>query len=102
MFQISFNFSHIFLIILILISIINYTSSYELSEEKIESLNTLINTQMKQARLKTLGLIITTSNGTLYQNIFGENETITTKSPFILGSVTKSFTALATLYLIFL
>ena len=99
MFQISFNFSHIFLIILILISIINYTSSYELSEEKIESLNTLINTQMKQARLKTLGLIITTSNGTLYQNIFGENETITTKSPFILGSVTKSFTALATLYL---
>ena len=99
MFQISFNFSHIFLIILILISVINYTSSYELSEEKIESLNTLINTQMKQARLKTLGLIITTSNGTLYQNIFGENETITTQSPFILGSVTKSFTALATLYL---
>ena len=80
-------------------SLLFYTSPYELTEERIETLDELIKNQMKLARLKTFGIIITNSTNTLYQNIYGENKKITTKSPFILGSVTKSFTALAMLHL---
>ena len=54
---------------------------------------------MKLAKLKTLGFIITNSNDTIYQNIYGEIDKATPKSPFILGSVSKSFTALAFLHL---
>ena len=97
MLQISISFLPLFLIISIIL--LNNILSYELSEEKIEILNQLINEQMQLARLKTFGLIVTTSKETLYKNIFGQNDTITTKSPFIIGSLTKSFTALSLLYL---
>ena len=97
MLQIFISFLPLFLIISIIL--LNNILSYELSEEKIEILNQLINEQMQLARLKTFGLIVTTSKETLYKNIFGQNDTITTKSPFIIGSLTKSFTALSLLYL---
>jgi CubicO group peptidase (beta-lactamase class C family) len=54
---------------------------------------------MKLAKLKTVGFIITNSTNTIYQNIYGEIDKVTTKSPFILGSVSKSFTALGLLNL---
>ena len=72
---------------------------YELSSNRIKILDSTINSLMDLAKLKTVGLIITNSNKTIYQNIYGETDKINTKSIFALGSVSKSFTALALLHL---
>ena len=72
---------------------------YELSSNRIKILDSTINSLMDLAKLKTVGLIITNSNKTIYQNIYGETNKINTKSIFALGSVSKSFTALALLHL---
>ena len=59
----------------------------------------MIEDQRKLAKLHTLGLIIINKNSTIYQKIFGDNDKISTKSLFVIGSVTKSFTVMATLKL---
>ena len=59
----------------------------------------MINNQMKEAKLKTVGFIITNSTTTLYQNVYGETNGISEKTPFVIGSITKSFTSLALLKL---
>lgn len=84
-------------LIIILFSLFNIILNYYLSDERKESLENLINDQMNLARLKTFGIIICDSNGLIYKKIFGETDSINEKSPFILGSVSKSFTALALL-----
>ena len=84
-----------FSLIIILISLFNYNYNFELSKEKIDVLDDSMNEFMKKARLHTVGIIITDKEKTLYQKIYGEDDKIDTKSPFILGSVTKSFTAMA-------
>ena len=84
-------------LIIILFSLFNIILNYYLSDERKESLENLINDQMNLARLKTFGIIIYDSNGLIYKKIFGETDSINEKSPFILGSVSKSFTALALL-----
>ena len=88
-----------FIFIILLISLFNNFLSYELSEERIKKLDKIINSQMKDAKLKTVGFIITNSSKTIFQKIYGETEKANTKTPFILGSVSKSFTALALLKL---
>ena len=84
---------------LILFSLFIFNFAYEISEEKIGILDDMIEKQMKSAKLNTLGLIITNKNSTIYQKIYGNNEKINENSPFILGSVSKSFTALGLLKL---
>ena len=74
-------------------------SAYDLDDIKKKQLEDLINKEMKLANMHTLGIVITDKANTLYQNIFGESETATTQTPFVIGSVSKSFTALATLKL---
>ena len=72
---------------------------YELNSDRIKILDSTINSLMELAKLKTVGIIITNSNKTIYQNIYGETDKVNTKSSFVLGSVSKTFTALALLYL---
>ena len=88
-----------FIFLIFLISLFSNCFNFELSQERIKKLDEIINSHMKLAKLKTVGFIITNSNDTIYQNIYGEIDKVTTKSPFILGSVSKSFTALAFLHL---
>ena len=88
-----------FIFLIFLISLFSNCFNFELSQERIKKLDEIINSHMKLAKLKTVGFIITNSDDTIYQNIYGEIDKVTTKSPFILGSVSKSFTALAFLHL---
>ena len=62
------SFSSFKFIIFILIFIRN--TSYELSKEKIEELNKLIESQIKSAKLHTMGIVIVNKEKTLYQNIW--------------------------------
>ena len=84
---------------LLLISLFIYIFTYDFPESKIKTLDDFINTQMKELNLKTVGLIIVSYNLTLYKKIYGEDNKVTFQTPFILGSVSKSFTALAFLHL---
>ena len=83
----------------IFISLITYNFSYDLDENKIKEIDKMINNQMKEAKLKTVWFIITNSTTTLYQNVYGETNGISEKTPFVIGSITKSFTSLALLKL---
>ena len=74
-------------------------SAYDFDDKKKKQLENLINKEIKLAKMHTLGIVITSKTETLYQNIFGESDTATAETPFIIGSVSKSFTALATLKL---
>ena len=85
--------------VIILISSFSSSNTFELSQERIKKLDEIINSSMKLAKLKTVGFIITNSTDTIYQNIYGETDKVNTKSPFVLGSVSKSFTSLALLHL---
>ena len=85
--------------VIILISSFSSSNTFELSQERIKKLDEIINSLMKLAKLKTVGFIITNSTDTIYQNIYGETDKVNTKSPFVLGSVSKSFTSLALLHL---
>ena len=89
----------LFTFILILFSLFICNLSYELSESKKNTLHEMLKSQTKLAKLHTLGIIITNKTSTIYEKIYGEDETITQKSKFIIGSVTKSFTAMAILKL---
>ena len=84
---------------IILFSLFLRNLNFELSEEKISILNEMIEKQMKQAKISTLGLIITNKNSTIYQNIYSDNEKINEDTPFIIGSVSKTFTSLGILKL---
>ena len=72
-------------------------STFTLDKINQTELENVIKVQMKRARMPTLGIIITNKNKTLYQNIFGKNIKANMQTPFIIGSVSKSFTALAIL-----
>ena len=85
--------------IFILLSLFISNLAFELSEEKINILNEMIERQMKEAKIETLGLIITNKKSTVYQNIYNGNEKINEATPFVIGSVSKSFTALGILKL---
>lgn len=85
--------------ILIFLSSFICSSTYELSEEKISKLDEIIESQMKMAKLNTLGLIVTNKSSTIYQKIYGDNDKVNETTPFVLGSVSKSFTTLGLLKL---
>lgn len=54
---------------------------------------------MALAKVDTLGLIVTDKTKTIYQKIYGDTEKVKESTPFVLGSVSKSFTALGLLKL---
>jgi len=85
--------------IFIIISLFVYNITFELTEDKIKVLNEMIQSQMKSARLNTVGFIITNKASTIFQNVYTEKDKASNTTPFILGSVSKSFTALGILKL---
>ena len=74
-------------------------SAYDLSEEKIAKLDEIIESQRKLAKLHTFGIIVTNKNKTIHAKIYGEDNKVNNNTPFIIGSLSKSFTALAVLKL---
>ena len=88
-------YCYLFLQLIILIS----SSTFIFDEAKKRKLEQLIEKQKKLAKMHTVGIIITNNETTLYQNIFSEDNKVTNQTPFILGSISKSFTALSTLKL---
>ena len=84
---------------ILLLSLNSCFSVIELTNERIKALDEMVNTQMKKAKLKTVGLVIVNQTDVLHEKIYGGDNTITTKSPFVIGSVSKSFTALGILHL---
>ena len=85
--------------ILILISLFINNLAYILSEERKKILDEILGKQRKLAKLHTFALIITNKNNTIFEGIYGEDKDINEKTPFVIGSVSKSFTALALLKL---
>ena len=78
-----------------IILLIGFYNSYELSEEKKNILEEMIQSGIKNANLHSFGIVITNYNNTIFSKTYGENNDITEKTPFIIGSVTKTFTALS-------
>ena len=88
-------YCYLFLQLFILIS----SSTFIFDKTKKKQLEQLIEKQKKLAKMHTVGIIITNNETTLYQNIFSEDNKVTNQTPFILGSISKSFTALSILKL---
>ena len=84
---------------IIFISILTLSINYEFPIEKIAILDGLIQQQINLTKVKTVGFVIANESGPFFTKIYGETDKVTTKSPFILGSVSKSFTALGILHL---
>ena len=87
-----------FIIIIFFILLIS-NSAYDLSEEKIAKLDEIIESQRKLAKLHTFGIIVTNKNKTIHAKIYGEDNKVNNNTPFIIGSLSKSFAALAVLKL---
>ena len=84
-------------IILILFSLFSFNLSIVINQAKIDEIDKVIEQRMKSARLNKFGIVIANSTKIIHQKVFGEG--ITTKTPFTIASVTKSFTALSILKL---
>ena len=80
-----------------IISLFSFNTAINITEERLKDLDKMISSQVNSARLPTFGIIITNKKSTIFQEIYGENNEVTTKTPFIIGSVSKSFTALGVL-----
>ena len=85
--------------IFIIVSLFVYNTPFELTEDKIKILDEMIQSQMKKAKLNTVGVIITNKTSTIFQNVYTEAGKISNTTRFIIGSVSKSFTALGILKL---
>ena len=85
--------------IIIFFTLLICNSAYDLSEEKIAKLDEMIESQRKLAKLHTVGLIVTNKNKTIHAKIYGEDNKVNNNTPFIIGSLSKSFAALAVLKL---
>ena len=85
--------------ILILISLFLYNFANDIIYERIPFLDKLIESNMKLAKLKTVGIIIVNKTSPIFKKVYGETDKVSLTSPFILGSVSKSFTALGILKL---
>ena len=85
--------------IIILFSLLICNSAYDLSEEKIAKLDEMIESQRKLAKLHIVGLIITNKNKAILAKKYGEDNKLNNNTPFIIGSLSKSFTAMALLKL---
>jgi CubicO group peptidase (beta-lactamase class C family) len=73
------------------------------SNLNIERLDAFIEAQMRQNQIPGMAVAITQGDRILYLQGYGEaapNQAVTPTTPFYIGSVTKSFTALAVLQLV--
>ena len=56
--------------IFIIVSLFVYNTTFELTEDKIKILDEMIQSQMKKAKLNTVGVIITNKTSTIFQNVY--------------------------------
>jgi CubicO group peptidase (beta-lactamase class C family) len=73
------------------------------SNLNIERLDAFIEAQMRQNKIPGMAVAITQGDRILYLQGYGKaasNQAVTPTTPFYIGSVTKSFTALAVLQLV--
>ena len=80
-----------------LISLFSINTAFYLSEKRRDKLEEMIKSQINSSNLHTFGIIITNKTDTIFQRIYEGNTEIKTNKSFIIGSVSKSFTALAVL-----
>ena len=76
-------------------------SEFTLDESRQKRLRDLVDSLRKKASLDVLGLIITNNETTIFEEIFSDDNdgTVTKDSAFVIGSITKTFTALSFLKL---
>ena len=84
---------------LLLLQLFMLISAFNLDETRKKKLEELIKTQMKLADIHTMGIVISNKTDTIFQNVFGEDTKANSQTPFIIGSISKSFTALSILQL---
>ena len=83
-----------FVFTLNLILLFSHNIAYELTEEQKKILSQMIESQVKAANLHSFGIVVINKDETIFEKMYGEDDKISTKTPFIIGSVSKSFTAL--------
>ena len=81
----------------ILISLFSMIFSRGLNQTQTERIDNVLKKRIGSAQLKNFGIIIVNSTSIIHQRVFGEG--IYEKTPFPIGSVTKSITALGILKL---
>ena len=81
----------------ILISLFFLIFSRGLNQTQIERIDDMIKNRMDSAKLKNFGIVIVNSSTIIHQRVYGPKIDINT--PFAIGSVTKSITALGILKL---
>ena len=79
------------------ISIFSLKQPFNLTEQRKVDLEKMIKSQLELAKLHTIGIVITNKAETIFQKEYIENNKTSENSRFIIGSVSKSFTALAVL-----
>ena len=77
-----------------MIFLFSYCIAIQLTEEQKKVLNQMIESQMKKAHLHSFGIIVINKDETIFNKTYSEDDKINTQTPFIIGSVSKSFTAL--------
>ena len=82
----------------IFISLLIFSFSIDFDDDKLKEIDAMINAQMKDAKLDTVGLTIINSSSIIYEKVYGDKG-YDINSPIVIGSVTKSFTALSILKL---
>ena len=83
----------------LLLQLFMLISAFDLDDKRKSKLEEIIKSQMKNANLHTMGIVIINETDTIFQNIFGEDAKANNQTRFTIGSVSKSFTALSVLKL---
>lgn len=83
-----------FSFILKMILLFAYSIEFQLTDEQKKVLNQMIESQVKKAHLHSFGVIVTNQDKTIFNKTYSEDDKINTQTPFIIGSVSKSFTTL--------
>ena len=82
------------LITFVFFSLFMLSVSFVFDQKKEKELDEMIKRQKVQINSETVGIIVVNSSSTIFQKIYSNIEGVNEKTPFILGSVSKSFTAL--------
>jgi CubicO group peptidase (beta-lactamase class C family) len=91
------------LLVLVLILLGSFSAAKPLPSDFIEDIDSYIQEQMRQNKIPGLGVGIVENGEVVYLSGFGKADSerqVTPQTPFIIGSMSKSFTALAVMQLV--
>lgn len=86
------------LFVLLLMITDNKVVSAQSYDDDNEKVNDYLTSELPKTKVPGMSIAITNKDKVVYQNIYGNVDSINT--PFIIGSMSKSFTALAVLQLV--